>query len=285
MVRAIQVTESCTHHGEGPFWDSRLGRLFFVDMLAGAVAEWDTAGPVRRHVVGDVAAVIRARTRGGWVLAVERGFAFAGPDFDVIETLPQVFADETIRMNDGGCDPQGRFYCGSMAYAETPHAGTLYRLNTDRSVERILTGVTISNGLQWSRDGSTVFYSDTGTGRVDAFDFDADTGTFSGRRPFVALDGAKGAPDGLAIDEEDGLWVALWGGGAVHRYDVHGSLSEVVELPVPKVTACTFGGDDLRTLFITTSRLGSSAEELPEAGAVFSVRAGVRGAVPHAFAG
>lgn len=285
MVSAIQVTESCTHHGEGPFWDSRVGRLFFVDMLAGVAAEWDTLGPVKRHPVGNVAAVVRARARGGYVLAVERGFAFANDDFSVVETLPQVFADETVRMNDGGCDPQGRFYCGSMAYAMTPHAGTLYRLNPDLSVEQVLTEVTISNGLQWSRDGSTVYFSDTGTGRVDAFDFRSDTGAFNGRRPFVELDGTKGAPDGLAIDEEDGLWVALWGGGAVHRYDARGRLSEVIELPVPKVTACTFGGDDGRTLYITTSRDGLTGGELPEAGAIFSVRAGVRGAAPHAFAG
>jgi sugar lactone lactonase YvrE len=285
MVRAVQVTESCTHHGEGPFWDSRVGRLFFVDMLAGVVVEWDTLGPVKRHVVGDVAAVMRARARGGYVLAVERGFAFVNGDFSVVETLPQVFADETVRMNEGGCDPQGRFYCGSMAYAETPGAGTLYRLNLDLGVERVLTGVTISNGLQWSRDGSSVFYNDTATGRVDHFDFDAATGAFSGRRPFVELDPGTGAPDGMAIDEEDGLWVALWGGGVVRRYDSHGRLSEVVELPVPKVTACTFGGPDGRTLYITTSRQGLSAEEFPEAGSIFSVQAGVRGAVTHAFNG
>lgn len=285
MTAATQVTPSCTHHGEGPFWDSRVGKLLFVDMLAGVVAEWDTSGPVERHVVGDVAAVIRARARGGYVLGVERGFALADDDLAVVETLPQVFPDATIRMNEGGCDPQGRFYCGSMAYAMTPHAGTLFRLDHDLGVERVLAGVTISNGLQWSRDGSTVYYSDTATGRVDAFAFDGDTGAFSDRRPFVELDGSRGAPDGLAIDEEDGLWVALWGGGAVHRYDARGSLSEVVELPVPKVTACTFGGADLRTLYITTSRDGLSPGELPQAGAIFGVAVGVRGAAPHAFGG
>jgi sugar lactone lactonase YvrE len=262
-----------------------VAKLFFVDMLAGVVAEWDTSGPVKRHVVGDVAAVVRARARGGYVLAVERGFAFADDDFSVVEALPPVFADETVRMNDGGCDPQGRFFCGSMAYAETPGAGALFRLNPDLSVDRVLEGVTISNGLQWSRDGSAMYYVDTPTGRIDLFDFDADTGAFSGRRPFVELDREKGAPDGLAIDAEDGLWVALWGGGAVHRYDSRGSLSEVVELPVPKVTACAFGGPDGQTLYITTSRLGMAAEEFPEAGALFSHRAGVRGAAPHAFSG
>ena len=284
-MKATQITESCTHHGEGPFWDSRVGRLLFVDMLAGVVVEWDTVNAPKRHVVGDVAAVVRARAGGGYVLAVERGFAFADGDLGVVETLPEVFEDRTARMNDGGCDPQGRFYCGSMAYDFTAGAGSLYRLDVDLGVERVLAGVTISNGLQWSRDGSTVYYSDTGTGRVDVFDFDATTGAFSGRRPFVTVDGAKGAPDGLAIDEEDGLWVALWGGGAVHRYDSLGSLSEVVELPVPKVTACAFGGDDGRTLYITTSRDGLSAGEVPEAGALFSTRSPVRGATQHAFRG
>jgi sugar lactone lactonase YvrE len=285
VVAAAQLTPSCTYHGEGPFWDSRVGRLFFVDMHAGVVAEWDPSGTIKRHVVGKVAAVVRARAGGGYVLGIERGFAFASDDFSLVEPLPQVWADETVRMNDGGCDPQGRFYCGSMAYAMTPGAGALYRLNRDLTVELVLAGVTISNGIQWSRDGSTVYYSDTGTGRVDVFDFDAGTGAFSGRRPFVEVDSSIGAPDGLAIDEEDGLWVALWGGSAVHRYDSRGALSEVVELPVPKVTACTFGGADARTLYITTSREGMSADEFPQAGALFSVPVGVAGAAPHAFSG
>jgi sugar lactone lactonase YvrE len=285
MTVATQVTEPCTFHGEGPLWDADAGRLLFVDMLAGVVAEWDLSGPIRRHVVGDVAAAIRSRAAGGYVLALERGFAFASDDLEVVTPLPPQFADTTMRMNDGGCDPQGRFYCGSMAYAMTPGAGTLYRLDTDLSVEPALVGSTISNGLQWSRDGSTAFYSDTGTGRVDAFDFDGDTGTFSRRRTFVDLDGMPGAPDGLAIDEDDGLWVALWGGGAVHRYDARGVLTEVVELPVPKVTACAFGGHDGRTLFVTTSREGLSVDEYPEAGALFSVAAGVRGAGQHTFDG
>jgi sugar lactone lactonase YvrE len=284
-VRAVQATERCTYHGEGPFWDPRVDRLLFVDMLAGAVLEWDLAGPIRRHPVGRVAAVIRARARGGYVLALEQGFALAGDGLDVVETLAPVLTDERLRLNEGGCDPQGRFYCGSMAYAETPGHGTLYRLSPDRSVDIVLTGVGISNGLQWSRDGATAFYVDSLTGRVDAFDFDGETGAFSNRRPFVTIDGAAGFPDGTAIDEDDGLWVALWNGGAVHRYDARGRLTEVIELPVPKVTACAFGGADRTTLYITTSRKDMSADEFPQAGALFSVQAGIRGAPQHAFAG
>lgn len=285
MVAATQLTEPCTHHGEGPFWDAPRDRLLFVDMLAGAVMSRTLDGTLGRHRVGSVAAVVRARAAGGFVLALERGFAFADADLRVVETLPEVVADPGIRMNDGGCDPQGRFYCGTMAYAMTPGAGTLYRLGVDRRVEPVLTGVTISNGLQWSRDGSTAFYCDSGTGRIDAFDVDPVSGSLSARRPFAAIDGATGVPDGLAIDEEDGVWVALWGGSAVHRYDARGILTEVVELPVPKVTACAFGDPDGRTLYITTSREGIERGDHPGSGAVFSVRTGVRGAAPHAFAG
>jgi sugar lactone lactonase YvrE len=132
--------------------------------------------------------------------------------------------------------------------------------------------------------GDTVFYADTPTDRVDSFDFDPASGAFTGRRTFTEILGG-GHPDGMAIDEEDGVWVALWGGSAVHRYDTAGRLDLVVDLPVSNVTACAFGGPDLRTLFITTSRQGLDPEDQPDAGAVFRYEAGVRGAPQHAFAG
>jgi sugar lactone lactonase YvrE len=283
-TRAERFTEPCTSHGEGPFWDAANDRLLLVDMLAGAVMEVDSAGTTRRHQLAKVAAALRARRNGGYVLATEDRFMLLGPDLTEQSVLPPVFTDPLIRMNDGGCDPQGRFYIGTMAYDETPGAGTLYRLDPDHSVHVVLSGVTISNGLQWNRAGDTVFYSDTPTGRLDAFDFDPATGAFTGRRTFTEIaDG--GLPDGVAIDEEDGLWVALWGGGAVHRYDASGRLDLVVELPVTNVTACTFGGPDLQTLYITTSRQGIADGDQPDAGAVFRYEAGVRGAVPAAFAG
>jgi sugar lactone lactonase YvrE len=170
-----------------------------------------------------------------------------------------------------------------MAYDETPGAGTLYRLDPDGSVSVTLREVTISNGLQWNRAGDTVFYADTPTGRVDKFDFDP-SAAFSNRRTFTEISGG-GHPDGMAIDEDDGIWVALWGGSAVHRYDRTGRLELVVDLPVSNVTACAFGGPELQTLFITTSRQGLNEADQPEAGAVFRYDAGVRGAPQHPFAG
>ena len=281
---AEQLTEPCTFHGEGPFWDAANDRLLLVDMLAGAVVAVDADGGTERHQLAGVAAALRGRRGGGYVLATENRFVLLGPDLTEQASLPPVFTDPAVRMNDGGCDPQGRFYCGTMAYDSTPGAGTLYRLDPDGSVHVTLRNVTISNGLQWNAAGDTVFYNDTPTGRVDRFRFDPDTAAFTEQRTFVEIAG-DGQPDGMAIDEEDGLWVALWGGGAVHRYDPTGRLDLVVDLPVSQVTACTFGGPDRRTLFITTSQDGVDPTEQPEAGAVFSFAAGVRGAPQHAYAG
>ena len=168
-----------------------------------------------------------------------------------------------------------------MAYAETPGAGTLYRLDLDGSVQVTLREVTIS---AVEPGGRHVFYADTPTGRVDSFDFEPASGAFTDRRSFTEVSGG-GYPDGMAIDEEDGIWVALWGGSAVHRYDSAGRLDLVVELPVSNVTACTFSGPELQTLLVTTSRQGLDEADQPEAGAVFRYDAGVRGAPQHPFAG
>jgi sugar lactone lactonase YvrE len=284
VTTAEQFTQPCTFHGEGPFWDAAHDRLLLVDMLAGAVVDVDQEGRTGRRELASVAAALRSRRGGGYLLATEDRVLLLRPDLTPETELPPFFVDPLVRMNDGGCDPQGRFYIGTMAYDETSGAGTLYRLDPDRSVSVVLQDVTISNGLQWTRAGDTALYVDTPTGRVDRFDFDAGSGTFSARRPFASISG-PGNPDGMAIDEEDGIWVALWGGSAVHRYDADGRLDLVVELPVSQVTACTFGGPDLRTLFVTTSREGVEPGQQPEAGAVFRYETDVRGAVPHPFDG
>lgn len=286
MSRATQVTARCTYHGEGPYWDPQDGRLLLVDMFAGAVLEWTGEGEPVRHDYGGIAAVVRRRTAGGFVLAVERGIRMLDDGLELVGDLRQVVDDPALRLNEGGCDPQGRLYVGSMAYDGTPGAATLWRFDPDGSVHPTLTGVTISNGLQWHADGRSVYYNDTPTGRIAHLPFDPETGEFGAGATFAELPEGAGDPDGMAIDAEGGVWVALWDGSAVHRYDEAGRLTEVVDLPVRFVTACTFGGPDLRTLYITTSRdgWGDRAAE-PEAGAVFAVDPGVRGAQPHAYAG
>jgi sugar lactone lactonase YvrE len=281
-VRAEQLTGPEADHGEGPVWSPRWGGLRWVDMPAGDVLSLTHDGSVVRRHVGAVAAALRPRSRGGAVIAVERGFALEDAD-GTVTALPPVWADESVRMNDGGCDPDGRFWCGSMAYDQRPGAAALYRLDPDGSVSRVLDGVTISNGLAWSPDGALAYYADTATHRVDVFDYDP-AGGLTGRRPFVRP-GEDGNPDGLTVDAEGGVWVALYGAGAVHRFSADGVRDAVVELPVPKVTACTLGGPELDQLFITTSREGLAPGEDPVAGALFHAEVGVRGLPVREFAG
>jgi sugar lactone lactonase YvrE len=280
-VIAERITDPVAYHGEGPVWSERWGGLRFVDMFAGDVLSLETEGSVgRRHVAGLVAA-LRPRRVGGAVLGIERGFALEDDDGTVTE-LGELWSDPSVRMNEGGCDPDGRFYCGSMAYDKTPGAGSLYRLDPDRSVELVVDGLTISNGLDWSPDGSLAYYNDTDTYRVDVFDYARDTG-LTGRRTFVETPDLR--PDGLTVDSEGGVWVAFSNGSSVRRYAADRALDEQIELPVRKVTACTFGGPGLTQLFITTSREGLEPGEDPLAGSLFRAEPGVAGVPVREFAG
>lgn len=277
-VRAEQLTEPVAAHGEGPVWHPGWGGLRWVDMLAGDVLHLDSGGRVHRKRVGTVAAALRPRTSGGAVIAVERGFALleSGVDGFGDDTPPrplgELWTDPTIRMNEGGCSPDGEFYCGTMDYDAAPGRGTLYTLDVHGEVRTALDGVTISNGLAWSPDGGTAYYVDTPTRRIDAFDYD---GTLTARRTVVTIPEDAGSPDGLTVDSQGYLWVALWGGSAVRRYSPAGVLDEAIELPVSQVTACTLGGPDLDLLFITTSQLDVSGQ--PQAGALFVVSGCVPG--------
>lgn len=282
-MRAEQITEPVAFHAEGPVWSERWGGLRFVDMLAGDVLSLTHEGDIQRRHVGDVAAAIRPRTRGGAVIGVERGFALENADGTLMQ-LGELWSDHQVRMNEGSCDPDGRFYCGSMSRDKRPGAGTLYRLDADLSVHVVLTNVTISNGLEWSRDGSLAYYNDTATYSVSVFDYDAEAGLIN-RRVFVDLSPEGKRPDGLTVDEQGGVWVALSNGSAVRRYNSDGVLDEVIEMPVKKVTACTFGGPHLDQLFITTSREGTDPGTDPLAGSLFRAIVGVRGFPVREFAG
>jgi sugar lactone lactonase YvrE len=282
-MRAEQVTGPVAYHGEGPVWSPRWGGLRWVDMLAGDILQLQADGTVGRRHVGTVAAALRPRSRGGAVIGVERGFALEEPD-GTLTTLAELWADTGIRMNDGGCDPDGRFYCGSMAYDKTPGAGALYRLDPDGSTHVVLAHVTISNGLEWSPDGSRAYYNDTETSRVAVFAYDAGAG-LADRRVFVPVAPEEGRPDGLTVDAEGGVWVALNHSGTVRRYTPDGAQDAVVELPTPQVTACTFGGDRLDHLYITTSRENLPPGHDPLAGSLFRADVGVRGLPVREFAG
>ena len=193
MTIATPFTDVIAVHGEGPVWFGPDVGLRVVDMLAGDILAVDNSGAVERSHVGEIAAVVRPRTGGGFVVATERGFALHDDDGTVL-TIGPVWADPGVRMNEGGCDPDRRFYAGTMAYEATRGSGSLYRLDPDGSVETILQGVTISNGLEWSPSGEIAYFVDSPTGRIDMFDYTR--GGFHERRSFVTIDSRHGDPDG-----------------------------------------------------------------------------------------
>jgi sugar lactone lactonase YvrE len=266
---------------EGPRWDGDRDELLWVDIVksrlhrarVGADGQLREAVPVQFDRF--VGAAAPATGGGGYVLAAGPGFLFLDSSGTVVELAQPEAGRDDVRMNDGACDPQGRFWAGTMALDESPEAGVLYRLELDGTCTTVLTGLTISNGIGWSPDGGTMYLSDSGTATIDAFDFDAASGDLSRRRTIVQVTEPGVAGDGLTVDDGGDLWVAMWGGGAVRRYDPEGSLRATVPLPVDRPTSCAFGGPRSATLFITTAREGLDASALarqPDAGRVFCVK-------------
>lgn len=291
---AAPATTDRGEHTEGPCWDPRTGRLVWVDQYDGLVRIAEHAGGrlsvVRTHDVGSaVGAVVPSAHDDGWFVACAQGFAHLAAD-GRLTTLAQPEAETgspgvQTRMNDGKCDSSGRFWAGSMAWDKRSGAGSLYRLETDLAVTVMLRDVTISNGLAWTADGATLYFIDTPMQRVDAFAVSPD-GSLHDRRPVVQL--ADGFPDGMCIDVEGCLWVAVWGGSAVHRYTPDGTLAAVVEVDAPQVSSCCLGGTDGRTLFVTTSQEGMDADARdahPKSGHLFAARVDVPGAPASMFAG
>lgn len=275
--------------GEGPVWDERSGQLLWIDIVSHrlfrtALATGRTDSLCLPHPIG----VVVPRVSGGYMAALEDGF-WSLDDEGRAERVAAVEADDPgTRFNDGACDPQGRFWAGTMAWDGSAAQGSLYRLDPDGRVTRVLESVGISNGLGWSPDGTVMYYSDSLTGRVDAFDFDKPDGGLSRRRTFIVLPPGSGVPDGLCVDEEGAVWLATWGGWCVRRYLPDGSLDAILPLPVAQVSSCAFGGSDLRLLFVTTAREGLTPDDRrtqPLAGRLFRATPGVRGLARAAFAG
>lgn len=279
---AEQFTDPVAFHAEGPVWSDAWGGLRWVDMFAGDILSLD-GDTVNRRNVGPFVAALRPRASGGAVIALERGFALEDAAGDLTRHDP-LWSGPGMRMNEGGCDPHGRFYCGSMAWDQRAGAGSLYRLEADGRVAVVQEDLTISNGLEWSPDGSLAYYNDTSTGRVAVFDYDAESG-LTGLRTFAEIPADAGYPDGLTVDSEGCVWVALYAGGAVRRYTQDGILDGVVEVGAHRVTACTFGGPRLDRLFITTSREDLVPGEDPLAGSLFVADVGVTGRPVREFAG
>ena len=302
QLTAQRITPSWMHHAEGPCWSRQWGGLAWVDMLAGDVMTFTPQDQPRRQHVGHVAACVRPRRGGGQVVAVERGVVLLDAA-GTVEREVSLWQSPDIRMNEGGVAPDGSFYAGSMAYDQAEGAATLYRVAPDLSWEPVLEGVSVSNGIAWSPDGALAYYNDTAAHEVSVLDWSA-SGGLRNRRTFVVpvpdehaaaaaadpgeqygADGVPVNPDGLTVDSEGAVWVALNGAGQVHRYLPDGTLDTVVAVGARQSTACTLGGEDLRTLYITTSRENLPDDVQPAAGSLYAVRVAVPGQVTAAFGG
>lgn len=273
--------------GEGPRWDAAGERLLAVDIEGRVLHRFHPAtGEHRALELGERIGVATPVEGGGLLLALQSRLALLDEATDTLETLVELPHGGDVRANDGACDPAGRFFVGTMALDERPGGGALYRYSARGGLERVLGAVTLSNGLGWSPDGRRMYYVDSPTYRVDVFAFDAASGAPADRGPFARIAEEDGIPDGLAVDDEGGVWVALYGGGAVRRYEPDGALDRVLEVPATNVTACCFGGENGRSLFVTSARQGLGETELarePLAGSVFVTDAGVAGPAARPF--
>ena len=277
--------------GEGPVWDERAQKLYWVDIKAPAVWRFDPKTGEREnwpmpHRVGAVA----LREQGDLVAAVKPGFAFIDLAANKLELVAQPEAGTPgNRFNDGACDAKGRFWAGTMDDAETAPSGHLYRLNADRSVARFEAGFVITNGIRWSNDGTRMYFVDSAKRTILVYDFDLANGEPGARRVFAQLGEADGWPDGLCVDAEDHVWGAHWGAGRITRYRPDGTKERALEIPAPNVTSCSFGGAGLDTLYVTTARIGldeAALQRAPLAGGVFAVTGlGVAGRRAFRFAG
>lgn len=278
--------------GERPVWDRRAGRLIWVDVNAGHLHGYNHAdGDTIIAVAGVPVGAAAPRSRGGYVLAAADGFRLTGPD-GVPEGPPLRPAGmpASVRFNDGACDPAGRFWAGTAASDGQAGAGSLYRLDPDHSITEILTGVTESNGLGWSPDGTVFYYTDSGEApsRVRAFSFDIAAGTLAGERDLIRFAPGEGMADGLVVDADGCLWIAMWDGGCLRRHTAFGELAGEYPVPAIRPTCPGFGGPGLDELYLTTAWEGLDGDQRaaqPLAGHLLRTRPGARGLAPACYRG
>ncbi|GAA4437719.1 SMP-30/gluconolactonase/LRE family protein [Ravibacter arvi] len=278
------VTPHKSKLGEGPVWDDRRQRIIWLDILNGKIHTYTPGKDAYSFSeTGQLTGAVALTENDTLLAAMENGF------FEINEATgtSTAWGDPEShlpgnRFNDGKCDPKGRFWAGTMQMAETETTGNLYVMDVDRSVYHKLSDIGCSNGLAWNSRHDTMYYIDSPTREVAAFDYDPETAAISNRRVILTIPEGDGFPDGMTIDAEDQLWVALWDGWKVIRVDPdNGSITAQIELPAARITSATFGGPDLTDLYITSARVGLSEEELekqPLAGSLFVIRnVGVRG--------
>lgn len=266
--------------GESPLWDPEGEAVVWTDILARTLHVTSASGRDRASRRAGPVGALAPHAAGGFVLAEGSHILHVGADLRTRELIAEVDLPPESRFNDGAVDPAGRFVVGVLS----PGPGVLLSVEPDGRVQTVLDGIALTNGLDWSPDGRTLYHVDSVTARVDAYAYDVESGTLGARRTAVQVDG--GLPDGLTVDAEGHLWVAIWGAGEVRRYAPDGSVLTALPLPVAHVTCPAFGGSALDTLFVTTARPGAGeADPLadPLAGALFAVPTSARGRPVTAF--
>lgn len=277
--------------GEGPLWSADEQQLYWVDIHQGNYHRLNPLTGAHAVVnVGVPIGVLALRRSGGLILAVSDGFALWDEQKRELRYLAKPDADKPLnRFNDGAVDSAGRFWAGTMNNKEDGSLdGTLYRLDPDGSVHAMETNIGISNGIGWSPDDTTMYYIDTIPHTIYAYDFDAASGAISNRRIFVHDPADPSSPDGLTIDSEGHIWVAYWGGAKVVRYDPHGNVERIIQVPALQPTSCVFGGPDLDELYITSARIHHTPElqqRYPYSGDLFRLKTGIKGLEKFKFAG
>jgi sugar lactone lactonase YvrE len=273
--------------GEGPIWHPGEQALYWVDIEGHLVQRYSPAeGKHDTYDVGLPPTALGFRATGGLIMATARGLATWTPGVGSPRFVTDPEAGKPdARFNDGAVDPQGRFWAGTMS--ETP-TSCLYRLDPDGSLYTMETGIQISNGIGWSPGGETMYYTDSPRRAIYAYDFEASSGALANRRIFVRTPEGEGVPDGLTVDSDGFVWSARWGGWRIMRYDPKGRVEREIHLPVACPTSCTFGGEGLDELYITSAWTALSEqerEEQPQAGDLFRIRTGVKGQQESLFAG
>ncbi len=285
------LTEFRAELGEGPSWESRSSLLYWVDILRGDVHMFqpDNGKDAFIHLGGYVSSIVPKKS-GRVLITLQHGFYALNPKTHSVKLMCEVEKDlASNRFNDGKCDTYGRYWAGTMSLDGSKSKGALYFLSRDNTVTKVLSGVSISNGLGWSPDNKVMYYIDTPTRRVVSFDFILETGEIENQRTVVDFTDQQGSPDGMAVDKEGMLWVAHWGGSRVSRWNpLTGRALDQIVLPTMYVSSCCFGGKNLDELYITTARRGSDQQtpsEQPYAGALFRAKVEVGGLPTCSFDG
>lgn len=275
--------------GEGPVWIAETNSILWLDIVKGEIHQLNTnTKTLTTFKVGEMVGCIVPKVNGGFIAGLENGIAIIDIEKNIVQHILNPEEGLSNRFNDGKADAAGRFWAGTMSKSEEGNTGNLYVINTNLSIQKKLEHITISNGLAWNADNTIMYYINTPTNYVFAFDFNIETGEIDNQRVVIDVTHEQGYADGMTIDEEGMLWIAFYDGWRVARYDpATGKLLQQIELPVANVTCCTFGGVDLIDLYITTASQRMSEEALikqPDAGKLFVVKnCGVKGTPAQKF--